>query len=170
MPFFISLYCPPNLILPLTTFIVLKRRRINCWSPSGSERPSFPLCLTFVVFPSNFHSHASRFSPAVFWVGPPPVWYIPVRFPLPPLPPPVSQNVFGLARPVWLDSTLRNEGVRGDCSNVKPQRASLDWLTYYFTLHSTPCTSRYSWIYTCIHSHTGTSCYTEHIQAERVAG
>lgn len=29
---------------------LLERRQINCWSPSGSERPSFPLRFTLVGF------------------------------------------------------------------------------------------------------------------------
>lgn len=34
---------------------LLEWRQINCWSPSGSERPSFPLCFTLVGFcPQSF--------------------------------------------------------------------------------------------------------------------
>ena len=59
--------------------------------------------------------------------------------------------------PVRADSASRNEGTLWNSSNIKPQRASLDWLTsYYFMLYSTPCTFRLSWLYKWMHTHTHT--------------
>ena len=125
--------------------------RLLCWNGDRltagllavQKRPLFPLRLTLAVFPSNFHSHASRFPPLFSWAGPPPMWCISEKvFLSPPSPPSCVPECVWTGSP----SLTRLEG-KGECREIvqtsNPRGALLDWLTsYYFTPYSKPCTSR----------------------------
>lgn len=55
------------------------------------------LCLLHMRFSSQTFTLTRLVFPPCFLSWSPPTWCVPLRFPLPPWPPPVSQNVFGLA-------------------------------------------------------------------------
>lgn len=147
-----------HFMLPPTAFIVLERRQINCWSPSGSEKALISSATYTRGFPLKLSLSRVSVSPAVFlsWSSPD-VVHLWKRFssPLPRLPP-VSQNVFGLARPVWLD--WREKGSAGGLfKHLTPgELRKIDW-RHIILRHTVNHARPDSLDYTCVHPVTCSS-------------